>query len=205
MCGIVGQFTFKNEARDRTALFSQLTHLMERRGPDNTSIWSDKTHCTLGFCRLSILDLSPKGNQPKFTEDGRFCLIINGEIYNFHELRLELENKGYHFNSSGDAEVALYSFVEWGKSALDRFNGMFALAFYDSIEKRLLLARDHVGSKPLYYLRNQEGLVFGSQYDQIMAHPWAHGLSINQGALSLYMRFGYIPAPYAILENTFML
>lgn len=205
MCGIVGHFTFKYEPTDRTALFSRLTRLMDRRGPDDTRIWSDNSHYTLGFCRLSILDLSPKGHQPKFTEDGRFCLIINGEIYNFQELRLELENKGYRFNSSGDAEVALYSIVEWGKSALDRFNGMFALAFYDSVEKRLLLARDHVGSKPLYYLRNKEGLVFGSQYDQIMAHPWAKGLSVNQGALSLYLRFGYIPAPYAILENTYLL
>jgi len=101
--------------------------------------------------------------------------------------------------------VVLYALAEWGKPVLERFNGMFALAFYDSLEKKLLLARDHVGSKPLYYLTSPRGLVFGSQYDQLMAHPWAKGLKTNPGALSLYLCFGYIPAPYAILERTHLL
>ncbi len=163
------------------------------------------SHCVLGFRRLSILDLSPTGNQPMLSADRRYALVMNGEVYNFQSLRAELQSKGYPFCSSGDAEVVLYALAEWGKPALERFNGMFALAFYDSLEKKLLLARDHVGSKPLYYLSSPRGLVFGSQYDQLMAHPWARGLPTNQEALSLYLCFGYIPAPYAILENTHLL
>ena len=107
------------------------------------------------------------------TPDGRYAIVYNGEVYNFQELREELQQRGIRFRSSGDTEVVLYALALWGKAALHRFNGMFALAFYDTMEKRLLLARDHAGIKPLYYLLTSEGLVFASQYDQIMAHPWA--------------------------------
>lgn len=205
MCGIVGQFALSPNNENTVQLITNLTNLMAKRGPDNAGYWSDGSHCSLGFRRLSILDLTPSGNQPMVTPDGRYALVINGEVYNFVELRAELQKKGWQFRSSGDAEVVLFALAEWGKAALDRFNGMFALAFYDSLEKRLLLVRDHVGSKPLYFLKSSQGLVFASQYDQIMAHPWAKGLATDQGALSLYLVFGYIPAPYAILDQTFML
>ena len=178
---------------------------MTRRGPDDEGYWTDGTNCAFCFRRLSILDLSPSGAQPMHTSNGRCTLVMNGEVYNFKELRAELENKGVRFRSSGDAEVVLYSLAEWGVDALTRFNGMFALAFYDKVEKCLLLARDHAGIKPLYYLLDQQGLVFGSQYDQVLTHPWAKKLTYNQGAVALYLRFGYIPAPYAILNNTHML
>lgn len=202
MCGIIGQFSYLTQPEETQPLISRLTALMARRGPDCAGYWDDGQHCALGFRRLSIIDLTPAGHQPMLSQDGRYALVINGEIYNFHQLRTELEAKGHQFRSTGDAEVTLFALAEWGKSALDRFNGMFALAFYDTQIKKLLLACDHVGSKPLYYLHSQFGLVFGSQYDQILSHPWAKGLSVNQGALALYLRFGYIPAPYAILENT---
>ncbi len=205
MCGIVGQFSIPPQGESTGKVISDLTNLMIRRGPDEAGYWSDSSNCALGFRRLSILDLTSSGNQPMLTLDGRFALVINGEVYNFVELRAELQAKGWQFRSSGDAEVVLFALAEWGKAALDRFNGMFALAFYDSLEKRLLLARDHVGSKPLYYLKSPQELVFASQYDQVMAHPWAKGLAIDQGVLSLYMVFGYIPAPYAILDQTFLL
>jgi asparagine synthase (glutamine-hydrolysing) len=205
MCGIVGQFVIRNLNRYNIQPIKRATKLMENRGPDEEGFWTDDSHCFLGFRRLSIIDLSPNGHQPMCTPDKRFTIVINGEIFNFKKLRRELKEKGWRFRSSGDAEVALFALAEWGKAALDRFNGMFALAFYDQKEKRLLLARDHVGSKPLYYLQNQNGLVFASQFDQIMAHPWAKNLSIDQGALALYLRFGYIPAPYAILETTHLL
>lgn len=205
MCGIAGQFSFSSQSEETQQRINQLMGLMNRRGPDDEGYWSDGAHCALGFRRLSILDLSPAGHQPMLSPDGRYALVINGEVYNFPELRRELAGKGWRFRSTGDAEVALFALVEWGKAALDRFNGMFALAFYDRHEKRLLLARDHVGGKPLYYMMDQRGLVFGSQYDQIMAHPWAKRFNINQGALALYLRFGYIPAPYAILDRTHML
>lgn len=205
MCGIVGQFSIPPQGESTEQVISDLTNLMTRRGPDDAGYWTDGRHCALGFRRLSILDLTPFGNQPMLTPDGRFALVINGEVYNFVELRAELQNKGWQFRSSGDAEVVLFALAEWGKAALDRFNGMFALAFYDSLEKSLLLARDHVGSKPLYYLKSPQGLVFASQYDQIMTHPWSKGLAIDQAVLSLYMVFGYIPAPYAILDQTHLL
>jgi len=205
MCGLVGQFSFQAQSEQINELILELNNLAHHRGTDKDGYWEDGIHCAIGFKRLAILDLSPTGNQPMVSPDGCYALVINGEFYNFKELRAELEGKGWRFRSTGDAEVALFALAEWGKETLDRFNGVFALAFYDRLEKRLLLARDHVGSKPLYYLQNQNGLVFGSQYDQIMAHPWAKGLSINQNALALYLRFGYIPAPYAILENTHLL
>ena len=205
MCGIIGQFSINSKLDPAQQTIHDLTGMMTRRGPDDSGYWSDDRHCAFGFRRLSILDLTDSGKQPMLTPDGRFALVINGEVYNFQELRAELQSKGWQFRSSGDAEVVLFALAEWGKAALDRFNGMFALAFYDSLEKRLLLARDHVGGKPLYYLKSQNGLVFASQYDQIMAHPWARGLAVDQDVLPLYLVFGYIPAPYAILENTFLL
>lgn len=179
--------------------------MMARRGPDDEGLWSDGAHCTFGYRRLAILDLAPTGHQPMLTDDRRFVLVFNGEVYNFRELRATLEQKGVVFRSSGDAEVVLYALAEWGGDALPRFNGMFALAFYDTLEKKLLLARDPAGIKPLYYLHNSQGLVFASQYDQIMVHPWSKDLPIDQGSAALYLRFGYVPAPNAILNNTYML
>ncbi|MCX7642326.1 MAG: asparagine synthase (glutamine-hydrolyzing) [Armatimonadetes bacterium] len=206
MCGIVGFLCINSRVDDfDTHLIERLSELMSRRGPDDKGFWSDGKWCALGFRRLAILDLSPNGRQPMVTGDGRYVLVYNGEVYNFRELRRELESKGVRFRSTGDAEVVLYSLVHWGIKALERFNGMFALGFYDSVEKRLLLARDHAGIKPLYYLLVPQGLVFASQYDQILAHPWSQDLQISTQALSLYLRLGYIPAPYALLANTYML
>ena len=205
MCGIAGQFTFAPQPPETDTLISRLTALQARRGPDDQSTWTDERHCALGFRRLAILDLSPNGRQPILTSDSRYALVMNGEVFNFKEIRQQLEQKGYGFRSSGDSEVVLNALAEWGKAALARFNGMFALAFYDSVEHRLLLARDHAGIKPLYYLLNQEGLVFGSQYDVLLAHPWGRSLAFNPQAASLYLRFGYIPAPYAIYQHTHML
>jgi asparagine synthase (glutamine-hydrolysing) len=178
---------------------------MKRRGPDDFGLWADEQTCVLGFRRLSILDLSAAGHQPMTTPDGRYTIVYNGEVYNFRELREELERKGIRIRSSGDTEVVLQALAVWGKDALDRFNGMFALALYDGSDKRLLLARDHAGIKPLYYLLTPQGLVFASQYDQIMSHPWARALNISNDGLALYLRLGYIPAPHAMLENTYML
>ncbi len=183
----------------------QMIDLMKRRGPDDEGFWTDRTHCALGFRRLAILDLSSTGHQPMTTPDGRYAIVYNGEVYNFKELREELEQQGIRSRSSGDTEVVLNALALWGRAALDRFNGMFALAFYDRIAKCLLLARDPAGIKPLYYLLTSDGLVFGSQYDQIMAHPWAKALQISGDGLALYLRLGYIPAPYALLKHTYML
>jgi len=202
MCGIAGELRFSTAPSQ--ADWEAISEIMIRRGPDDSGAWQDK-HCSLVFRRLSILDLSLAGHQPMLSLDGRYVLVFNGEIYNFTELRRQLEQKGVSFRSHSDSEVVLYSLVEWGRDALDRFNGMFALGFYDSRERKLLLARDHAGIKPLYYLKNPGGLMFGSQYDQLLAHPWSEGLAYSPAAASLYLHLASIPAPYAILENTFML
>jgi asparagine synthase (glutamine-hydrolysing) len=207
MCGIVGQFGFfdKEIGLHEEQILSRLVALIARRGPDDQGLWSDERRCLLGFRRLAVLDLSPTGHQPMLTQDGRYAIVYNGEVYNFQELRQRLEQKGVRFRSTGDGEVVLYSLAYWGTEALARFNGMFALGFYDKAEKSLLLARDHAGIKPLYYMLTPHGLVFASQYDQILAHPWSRGMNVSAEALALYLRLGYIPAPYALLENTYML
>jgi asparagine synthase (glutamine-hydrolysing) len=206
MCGITGQLLSNGESvNEYESTIRRLIGLMARRGPDDEGYWSDGKHCALGFRRLSILDLSPAGHQPMLTHDSRYAIVFNGEVYNFRELRQELEAQGVPFRSQGDTEVVLQSLVRWGKGVLDRFNGMFALAFFDIRDQKLLLARDHAGIKPLYYLRTDNGLVFASQYDQILQHPWTHREKVSESALALYLKLGHIPAPYGILEHTHML
>jgi len=203
VCGIAGEIAYSE--RPSTADWQHISRLMRRRGPDGQGLWSSGDgRCTFVFRRLAILDLSPAGHQPMLADNGRYSLVFNGEIYNFRELRVELERSGVRFRSTSDSEVVLHALVAWGAEALGRFNGIFAIAFYDAAARRLLLARDHAGVKPLYVLRSQYGIVFGSQYDQILAHPWSVGLKPSKDALGLYLRFAFIPAPYALLENTQM-
>ncbi|MEZ4517514.1 MAG: hypothetical protein R3C44_12015 [Chloroflexota bacterium] len=172
MCGITGELRF-NDHEPAVSDMTQLVEMMARRGPDGQGIWTDGQSCTLGFRRLAILDLTMAADQPMLSPDGRFALVYNGELYNFRTLRAELEQTGVAFRSTGDTEVVLQALMHWDKDALDRFNGMFALGFYDSVTKTLLLARDHAGIKPLYTLITRDGLYFASQYDQILAHPGA--------------------------------
>jgi len=204
MCGIAGELRF-NSATEPKADWDKISSLMARRGPDDEGIWSDEERCTLVFRRLAIIDLSLNGHQPMTACNGRFVLVFNGEVYNFKDLRRRLESLGVQFRSTSDTEVVLYALIEWGIAALDSFNGMFALGFYDKREKRLLLARDHAGIKPLYYLIRPKGVVFSSQYNQLLAHPLSRNLGISQEALGLYLRLAYIPAPYALLQDSHML
>lgn len=202
MCGICGELRFEATGDEPTLDFERLIDVMARRGPDDRGAWAGGP-CRLGFRRLAILDLSPAANQPMAAAG--CALVFNGEVYNFRELRHELEAAGIRFATTGDTEVVLWALIHWGKAALDRFNGMFALGFYDSRRGALLLARDAVGIKPLYALFDRQGLFFASQYDQIMAHPWGGGRPVSPAALGLFLRFGYVPAPYGILEGTEML
>lgn len=202
MCGLAGELRF-SEAPS-CADWGRIADLMGRRGPDGAGEWSSDPRCTMVFRRLSILDLSARADQPMMTLDRRFALVYNGEVYNYRELRHELEGMGTIFRSSGDTEVVLQALRHWGVEALRRFNGMFALAFYDCVSRRLLLARDHAGIKPLYFMLAGDGVVFASQYDQLLAHPWSRGLGISEEGLALYLRFAHIPAPYALLRGTRM-
>lgn len=205
MCGIVGVLAYHGDVESWRGQVQSAMDLMARRGPDASGLWTDGEACMFGFRRLSILDLSPAGNQPMLTSDRRFALLFNGELYNFRELRRTLENRGVAFRSTGDAEVVLQALAVYGMDVLRQFNGMFALAFYDTVARRLLLARDHAGIKPLYVLQHREGVLFASQYDPILAHPWGRSRGVNPEALGMYLRIGYIPPPFALLEGTYTL
>jgi asparagine synthase (glutamine-hydrolysing) len=202
MCGIFGIFSHDPLIRDQQPFVAALVRLMERRGPDDEGEWTDGEHIAFGFRRLAIIDPGPDGHQPMLSPDGRYALIFNGELYNFRELRRQLEPL-VSFRSRSDTEVVLHAIAHWGPDALARFNGMFALAWFDAEEKRLLLARDPVGIKPLYYLLHPRGMVFGSQYDQMLRHPWCDRSRLNTDVLGLYLRLGYLPPPYGIVAGTF--
>lgn len=202
MCGIAGELRYQPGSTG--ADWAEISKLMRRRGPDDDGLWDD-AHCTLAFRRLAILDLSARGHQPMIDPTGRYVLVFNGEIYNFRELRTDLKARGVTFSSSGDSEVLLKALIYWDIAALERLNGIFALAFYDNVEKTLLLARDHAGIKPLYFMQDERGIVFGSQFNQILRHPWSATHEIDDDALRLYLRHSYIPAPFAMLSRTSML
>lgn len=203
MCGIVGVFTHAPNARDQVGWVSAATDLMRRRGPDDEGYWQGP-HVALGFRRLAIVDLSPAGHQPMVTSDGRGVLVFNGELYNYRTLRQQLEREGVVFRSSSDSEVALYALHHWGTDALARFDGMFALGYHNLESGRLLLARDPVGIKPLYVLEHRLGVVFGSQYDQVVRHPWCERHRVDLQALGSFLRLGWVPPPEGLIEGTRM-
>lgn len=203
MCGICGRFAFTPIPTDE-ARWQTFTDRLWRRGPDDRGVYADD-RCVLGARRLAIMDTSSAGHLPMSTADGVCHLAFNGELYNFESLRPELIARGHRFRSRSDSEVVLAALREWGTRALDRFDGVFALAYYDSSRAQLLLARDHAGIKPLYVLRDPRGLVFSSEFDQLATHPWAARLAVDSDAVAMYLRLGHIPAPRAYLRNTAML
>lgn len=158
MCGILGTFNLDISKEKLIQCIDKIKH----RGPDAGGVWKDDL-CGLGHRRLSILDLSDIGKQPMATEDERYFIVFNGELYNFLELRKELLQSGYHFRSNTDTEVVLNAYIEWGEKCLDKFNGMWAFAIYDRYRKRLFLSRDRFGVKPLFYAKTGEGIAFASE------------------------------------------
>jgi asparagine synthase (glutamine-hydrolysing) len=170
MCGFVGIIRRDGERVDPSIVELMLERL-SHRGPDGRGVWS-KDEVSLGHVRLSILDLSDLASQPMVTSDGKGVLVYNGEVYNYRELRKELENEGVSFKSTTDSEVVLQALVRWGpEQAIPRFNGMFAFAFYDTSNRALWLARDRLGIKPLYVAEYGQELIFGSEPQAILAHP----------------------------------
>lgn len=210
MCSIVGIWCFSPAAMppEVAALIRRMTGLMRRRGPDAEGYWASADgRLQMGFRRLAILDLTEAGHQPMVSGDGRSVIVFNGEIYNHPELRHELEQKGVRFRSRSDTEVLLEALNLWGTDAISKLNGMFAFAWYDLKERRLVLARDHAGIKPLYYGREAsgKGIVFGSQYNVLLHSPWGRLGDVRLDVLRLYLRLHHIPPPYGLLENTFQL
>ncbi|HEX8135983.1 MAG TPA: asparagine synthase (glutamine-hydrolyzing) [Pyrinomonadaceae bacterium] len=188
------------------ATIRRMSDTLLHRGPDDEGSFVDAdSGIALGFRRLSIIDLTPEGHQPMASADGRYVLIFNGEIYNFQELRRELEALGHKWRGHSDTEVMLAAFTEWGfERAVRRFNGMFAMALWDRLERRLHLTRDRLGEKPLYYGRMGQTFLFGSELKALRAHP-SFRAEVNRDALALFLRYNYIPAPYSIYRNVYKL
>lgn len=169
MCGIAGIFNINGEPVSPVNL-RKMTDAISHRGPDGEGFFTD-SFVGFGHRRLAIIDLSPAGHQPMVTQDGQFVLTYNGEIYNFQELRVELESLGYHFRSRTDSEVVLHSYEQWGPDCISRFNGMFAFAIWDKTRQKLFLARDRYGIKPLYYTFSGNYFLFASEQKAIITHP----------------------------------
>jgi len=186
MCGIAG-IVHLDGAPASPVLLKRMTDAIAHRGPDGEGQWV-RSNVALGHRRLAIIDLSPAGHQPMITPDGRYVLTYNGEIYNFQEIRAELESLRYRFRSRTDSEVLLYALAEWGVKALERFNGMFAFALWDEKEQALVLARDRYGIKPLYYAEAGNALLFASEIKAILAHP-TYETALDREALLEYFTF----------------
>ncbi len=186
MCGIAG-ILHRGDTPVSEAALRKMTDAVAHRGPDGEGHFVEGP-LGLGHRRLAVIDLTPAGHQPMATQDGRFVIAYNGEVYNFRELRAELETVGRVFTSRSDTEVVLNAYAEWGEAALDRFNGMFAFAVWDREERRLFLARDRYGIKPLYYTQQGGTFLFGSEVKAILAHP-AYRTELDRRALLEYFTF----------------
>ncbi|GAA1858781.1 asparagine synthase (glutamine-hydrolyzing) [Asanoa iriomotensis] len=171
MCGITGWVDFHRDLRGESETTQAMTDTMACRGPDDEGTWID-VHVAFGHRRLAVIDIEG-GRQPMVSPDGRVALTFSGEIYNFRELRTELEGRGHKFRTRSDTEVVLHAYLEWGEHLAERLNGMFALGIWDGHREELVLVRDRVGVKPLYYFPTMDGLLFASEPKAILAHPLA--------------------------------
>lgn len=202
MCGIAGIFNVDGKPVSVSVL-KDMTDVIRHRGPDGEGFWT-QSFVGLGHRRLAILDLSPLGHQPMRTDDGRFVISYNGEVYNFREIREELIRLGHVFYSSTDTEVVLKAYAEWGRSCIERFNGMFALAVWDDYEKVLVLARDRFGVKPLYWSLRGSTFVFASEIKAILKHP-EMSTRLSMEALSEYFTFQNVFSDLTLFDGVFLL
>src|ERR671920_1593989 len=201
MCGITGWANLDSHAPPPDGARDLLHAMCERmvhRGPDSEGLFVT-TGAALGMRRLAIIDLVT-GEQPVFNEDKSVAVILNGEIYNYRELRGELETRGHTFRSASDTEVLPHLYEEYGDDMLRELNGMFAFALWDSRRRRLLIARDRFGEKPLYWGVFDNTLLFASEPKVLLAHR-AVKPSLNLQALRQYLSFDYVPAPLSIYEG----
>ena len=208
MCGLVGWLAPPgSDSTELDAAVDRMSATLVHRGPDDAGRWTDAAAGVgLGFRRLSILDLSPTGHQPMLSADGRYACVFNGEVYNHRDLRAELEGRGARFRGTSDTEVIVEAAAAYGAEAtVGRLWGMFALALWDRVERRLLLARDRLGKKPLYVARlGAAGWLFGSE---LKAFHVVDGFrrETDPRAVAAYLRYGYVPSPLAIFRDTWKL
>lgn len=202
MCGISGLINLNGEPISPVIL-KKMTDSIAHRGPDGEGQWIEH-NVGMGHRRLAIIDISPAGHQPMMTKDSRYVLSYNGEIYNYREIRTELEALGYWFRSETDSEVVLYSLAQWGSDALLKFNGMFALAFWDRERQNLLLARDRFGIKPLYYSTQGKHFAFASEYKAISSQSF-FTKKLNKRVVLEYFTFQNIFSNQTFLEDLHLL
>ena len=195
MCGICG-FNFS----DKT-LLRNMTDCMKHRGPNARGYFTDR-YVSLGHRRLSIIDLTKSGNQPMFNEDKSIVITYNGEIFNFKEIKKDLQEKGHSFSSNTDTEVVIHAYEEYGTDCLKYFNGFFSFALYDSKKKVIFLARDRIGIKPLYYYYDKKKFIFASEIKAILEDKTIRR-EINKNSLNQYLMFRYIFGTETILKNVF--
>jgi len=203
MCGIVGFLGSAGPAGQDTAVVRRMADLIRHRGPDDDGVWGDaEAGIALAQRRLAIVDLSPAGHQPMLSSCKRYVLVFNGEIYNYDQIRRKLDAEATHaWRGHSDTEVLLEAIARWGlKQALELCAGMFALALWDRRERTLILARDRLGEKPLYYGRIGRSFAFASELKAFRAHP-AWNPEIDRDAVALLMRHNYVPAPYSIYKG----
>jgi asparagine synthase (glutamine-hydrolysing) len=208
MCGIAGHWELlPSSNEEKTILAAKMALAIRHRGPDDYGVWIDpETGVALSHRRLSIVDLSPLGHQPMVSQDSRYVLVFNGEIYNFQSLRSHLEHLGHIFNGHSDTEVMLACFQTWGvEESIKKLRGMFAFALWDRLEKSLYLSRDRLGEKPLYYgLIGGKTLAFASELKSFkVLEGWKE--NIDRNALALLMRYSCVPSPFTIYEGVYKL
>lgn len=203
MCGIAGIFDFGEQRPIDRSLLARMTEALAHRGPDGHGLHVEPG-LGFGHRRLSIIDLAA-GKQPMACADGEVIVTFNGEIYNFRELRRELETAGARFATHSDTEVILHAWRAWGEACVERFNGMFAFALWDRPSQTLFMARDRLGIKPLYYAPLDTGqIIFGSELKALLVHP-ALPRRLHPPAVEDYFTFGYVPDPATILEGVYKL
>jgi len=198
MCGITGLFAFKQLGLNQLAYLDRAVDSLSKRGPDSRGIFTDQ-QVGLGHRRLSIIDTSENASQPMTEESGRFTIVFNGEIYNYRELRKQLESEGVKFLTASDTEVLLKLFQHKGKECLGLLNGFFCFAIHDALDGSLFIARDRMGIKPLLYYQGEDFLVFGSEMKALLAYDIPR--EVNFTALKFYLQFNYTPAPFSMLKG----
>ena len=198
MCGIAGFIDFNKKTHKDTLV--KMTDILHHRGPDDSGYYFesfDEVNIGLGHRRLSILDLSSHGHQPMSFEE--IEIVYNGEVYNFAEIKLELETLGYSFESHSDTEVILKAYHKWGLDTVHKFNGMFAFSIFDKKKQKVYLLRDRSGIKPLYWYQKSGTLLFASELKSF--HEFKDfDKEINNEAVGLFLQYQYIPEPHSIFE-----
>ncbi|WP_444642516.1 asparagine synthase (glutamine-hydrolyzing) [Caproiciproducens sp. R1] len=200
MCGLCG---FTGEVIDRDAVIKSMTDKITHRGPDSNGFFTD-SDISMGFRRLSIIDVASSGDQPIYNENKTLVLTFNGEIYNYRELRNILLEKGHRFYTQTDSEVLIHGFEEWHEDLLTKLRGMFAFAIYDTVEKSVFIARDYFGIKPMHYTQVGGHFVYGSEIKSILEFP-GFEKKFNKNALNNYISFEYAVPPETFFENVYCL